>query len=439
VPTLSPIAHPVAYPLYPDLRAFVRPFGALQPWEFSGWKQESMSWKTGCYIHAGLSGPSQMTFSGPEATEFVSSICINGLSGFEPGRCKHAIMLNDAGLIASHSLLQRDAEDRYRMFAAPPWAIYQAAKSPFDVQFAVDEIYLLQIAGPTSLQTLERATGEDLRDVEFLSFRPTRVGGAESEICRIGMSGTLAYELRGPIADGPDVFDAVVRSGADLGIERLGWRTYMVNHVEGGFPQLSWTFMSAANEDPGYAQFSRDIDVPIVSGSVEPGDMRARYRTPVEIDWHRAARFNHDFLGREALEAEVADPRRTIVTLRWNAEDVIDTYASLLRPGEDYKTLDLPTHPYHRGSHAHADHVVKDGTPVGVSAGIVYSYYYREVISHCTIDIDLAEVGTEVIVKWGDHGGAIKDVRATVARYPYLDLEPNQTYDVSRVPSTSAH
>jgi glycine cleavage system aminomethyltransferase T len=65
----------------------------------------------------------------------------------------------------------------------------------------------------------------------------------------------------------------------------------------------------------------------------------------------------------------------------------------------------------------------------------VYSYYYREIISHCTIDIDLAEVGTEVIVKWGDYGGAIKDVRATVARYPYLDLEPNQSYDVSRLAS----
>jgi vanillate/3-O-methylgallate O-demethylase len=38
-------------------------------------------------------------------------------------------------------------------------------------------------------------------------------------------------------------------------------------------------------------------------------------------------------------------------------------------------------------------------------------------------------------VKWGDFGGKIKDVRATVARYPYLDLEPNQTHDLTRVAS----
>jgi Aminomethyltransferase folate-binding domain len=272
--TPSLITHPLAHPFYADLRMFSRAFGRLQAWEFDGWKPESMSWKTGCYIHAGLSGPSQTTFTGREAAEFLSSICINGFSNFPNGGSKHAIMLTEDGLIASHALLQRNTEDRFRMFATPPWAIYQASKSRFAVQFEVDEIYLLQIAGPTCLQTLERATGEDLRDVEFLRFRPTSVDGKPTEICRIGMSGTLAYELRGPIAQGPEIYDAVVRAGADLGIQRLGWRTYMVNHVEGGYPQLTWTFMFAAYEDPGYREFAPADDAPIVSGSVDPADPR---------------------------------------------------------------------------------------------------------------------------------------------------------------------
>jgi hypothetical protein len=42
---------------------------------------------------------------------------------------------------------------------------------------------------------------------------------------------------------------------------------------------------------------------------------------------------------------EMADPRRTVATLRWNPEDVVDIYASLLRQGESYKTIDLPTTP----------------------------------------------------------------------------------------------
>jgi vanillate/3-O-methylgallate O-demethylase len=64
-----------------------------------------------------------------------------------------------------------------------------------------------------------------------------------------------------------------------------------------------------------------------VSGSVDPTNMRARTRTPVEVRWHNMARFDHDFIGREVLAAEIMNPKRTTVTLRWNADDVMDTYA----------------------------------------------------------------------------------------------------------------
>src|SRR5262245_49921474 len=123
------ITSPLAHPVYDDLRLFARSYlGTAKAWEFDGWKPESMSWKTGCYIHAGLSGPTQATFSGPDAGRFLEGICINGFSNFEDGGAKHAIMLTDDGLVAAHALTQRDAEDRYRMFATPPWALYQASK-----------------------------------------------------------------------------------------------------------------------------------------------------------------------------------------------------------------------------------------------------------------------------------------------------------------------
>ena len=61
--------------------------------------------------------------------------------------------------------------------------------------------YLFQIAGPTSLQVMEKASGEDLRDIKFLRFRNTTINGISTEIGRIGMTGNLAYELHGPMAD----------------------------------------------------------------------------------------------------------------------------------------------------------------------------------------------------------------------------------------------
>lgn len=77
----------------------------------------------------------------------------------------------------------------------------------------------------------------------------------------------------------------------------------------------------------------------------------------------------------------------------------------------------------------------KDGNRIGISSGTTYSYYYRHLISHCSIDVGQAHIGNEVIVHWGDYGKRIKEVRATVERFPYLDLPSNQNYDLSTVPS----
>jgi glycine cleavage system aminomethyltransferase T len=401
----------------------------VRAWRFNGWRPESLSWKTGCYIHAGLSSTGPLVIKGPGAKAFLESLCINSFRKFSIGAMKHAVMCDEDGLIACHGILERKGEQTFELFAAPPWPMMRGATSGHDVSFEMRDDYLFQIAGPTSLKTLEAVTGESLKDVGFLRFRDSRIGGAKVEVARIGMTGGLAYELHGPIADAAKVYDAVYETGKAFGIERLGWGTYLVNHIEGGFPQITWTFIPVTGlpEDQARAMARAFYKV---SGSVDPAHLRARHRTPVEVGWHGMCKFDHDFLGRPALEAETAHPKRTVVTLRWNTEDVIDIHASLFRPEEPYKTLDLPYAPQD-WPQAHADWIVKDGRPVGISSGTIYSYWFREALSMGCLDVDLAQVGTEVVVQWGDFGGRIKDVRATVERYPYLVEGRNSDVDAS--------
>jgi vanillate/3-O-methylgallate O-demethylase len=267
------------------------------------------------------------------------------------------------------------------------------------------------VAGPKSLQILERFTGESLRSLPFLGIQRIQVpeidAAVEIELSRIGMSGTLAYEVRGPLEHGPAVFDAVYRAGADFDITRLGWRTYVVNHTEGGFPQQGCTFLPTAFADPEFVShplFGAALPPKQVSGhlsgSANPTDITARLRTPFEVNWGWMAKFDHDFLGRAALEAEAAAPRRKTVVLRWNKEDVLDVFASQFEPGEEYRHSEFPTTPQSPAGD-HADIVTKYGKPVGISSLAVYSYYYREMLSHSTIDVELAEIGTEVVLYWG--------------------------------------
>jgi glycine cleavage system aminomethyltransferase T len=81
---------------------------------------------------------------------------------------------------------------------------------------------------------------------------------------------------------------------------------------------------------------------------------------------------------------------------------------------------------------AHADHILmKDGRQIGYSSGTTYSYYFREVLSMGCLDLDTSQIGTEVYVQWGDYGKKIKNVRATVARFPYLTEGRNSALDAA--------
>ena len=152
--------------------------------------------ETTCYIHGGLSGPGQFRFTGPDTAKFLESICVNSFDNFRTGAAKHAVMCNDQGLICAHGVLQRIADDDFRLFEAGPWPRYLHSKTKHRVQLDVENNYLFQIAGPTSLQTLEAATGESLRDIAFLRFRNSKIAGKNVQVMRVGMSGTLAYELQ---------------------------------------------------------------------------------------------------------------------------------------------------------------------------------------------------------------------------------------------------
>ena len=118
---------------------------------------------------------------------------------------------------------------------------------------------------------------------------------------------------------------------------------------------------------------------PRLKGSYEADDISGYYRSPVEMGWARNVKFDHDFIGRKALEAEVENPKRSIISLEFNAEDVLDIMASLFQPGEVYEPIELP-HPEMWS--ARNDKVLKDGQLIGVSTVPGYSYYFRKIISH---------------------------------------------------------
>jgi glycine cleavage system aminomethyltransferase T len=155
-------------------------------------------------------------------------------------------------------------------------------------------------------------------------------------------------------------------------------------------------------------------------------DIEDYYLTPYDLGYGGFTKFDHDFVGREALQKLADEPHLKKVTLTWNSDDVIGVFATQFQAQDRAKYMDMPashyaTHPFDRIMHA--------GRQVGISTYPVYTANGRVWISLSMIDASLAATGTEVSVIWGEpDGGSTKplverhvqtEVRATVGPAPF--------------------
>ena len=122
------------------------------------------------------------------------------------------------------------------------------------------------------------------------------------------------------------------------------------------------------------------------------------------------------------------------------SEDILDVYGSLFRQGDEpFRFMDFPIEPVFLTSQAGIRHyqddvLDKNGNLVGASSGRTYSLYSRDMFSIGTINAELAEIGTEVFVLWGEPGTRQKKVRAVVSKFPHIDIALNSAFDVESIP-----
>ncbi|WP_439030457.1 hypothetical protein [Gordonia terrae] len=404
--------------------------------EHSGWVKEQLSWKETCYI-GDWSFIWQKRFSGPDALRLLSDHSVNSFEKFELWQAKHLSMCDDNGKIIHEGIAIREGEDQFMIYALGCYYLeWRAQRLGYDVTVETLEGYSLQVSGPNALKTLEKASGTTLRDIKFMHVGHIEIAGTRVGALRQGMAGEVGFELIGPMTDRDKIHAAVMDAGEEFGIEEMGARVAMINHLEACFPTIGWDYIPAIF-GPDMVSYVDKIRTEIpgllemfirIKGSFESDDPADWYRSPVELNWGRNIKFDHEFRGRKALEEEVATPRRKMVTLEWNANDVIDVYASAFDPSRPmYTPMEIPRDM--RG-HIVADSVLNaDGDVVGVTTSRGYSVYFRRMLSLCTIDVAHAEPGTEVVVVWGDPGTPQKQVRATVAPAPYK--EDNRRADLT--------
>ena len=164
-----------------------------------------------------------------------------------------------------------------------------------------------------------------------------------------------------------------------------------------------------------------------LGGSFVSPDIEDYYLTPWDLGYGHLVKFDHDFVGREALERMAYGEHRTKVTLVLNDEDVTRTIATMFQDSDRAKFIEWPNAVY--AMHQYDD-VTVDGETVGVSTWVCYSANEGRLLTLAILDAEHAEPGTEVTLVWGEEaGGTAKptvephvqtEMRAVVAPVPIV-------------------
>lgn len=395
--------------------------------EYDGWQAEQMSWHESVCIGDWSFAPWGI-LEGPEATKLLEEYSINSFANSPVGQVKHLVGCTESGKVVAEGILMKTGERRYLMSTLPWWQ-YIATLGRYDATYtpeAPGSTTLYQVCGPRSLYLLEEVCNQSLRDLRFMHYRDIVINGREV-MCTNGltMSGEIGFELHFSSEHKDEIMDVLLKAGVKYGACRLGSRTSM-QHIEAAFPTMGFQYLPAIVDfsDELVRGFGDYISKSVLAneaqmklaGSFEAADISEHFFSPIELGWASHMKFDHEFRGRAALEVEAANPRRRIVTLEFDKNDVVDVYASLFDEGETYGFIDVPIRGFFMT--VQNDKVLVDGQPVGISTTPFYSYYFRRTIALAVVDANL-ELDSRVEVVWGDPGTRQKVIHATIKPAPY--------------------
>jgi vanillate/3-O-methylgallate O-demethylase len=432
-------------------------YPAVSP-EFTNWRDEQAGWRDTAALFDQSHHMTDLYVEGPDVIRLFSDLGVNSFANFAVNKAKQFVACNDEGYVIGDGILFFLEENRVSLVGRPSahnWVQYHGETGDYDVTFDRDErtavnptgrrkLYRFQVQGPTALDVLTKANGGPLPEIKFFNMGRLTIGGHTMRALHHGMSGTPGLELFGPWEDADDVRAALVEAGKDFGLRQVGSRVYATNTLESGWIPCPLPAVFTGERLKAYREWLPANGYEAtgsLGGSFYSDDISDYYLTPHDLGYAPFVNFDHDFVGRAALEA--MEPTRRKVTLAWNGEDVARAMGSLFtRGGTPAKYIDLPLSNYSTWPN---DKLLLDGRPVGVSTFSGYSYNERSMLSLAVVDTDV-EHGTEVTLVWGEEGGGSAkpvverhsqvEIRAIVSPVPYAEVPRTQYAEGWRTTAT---
>ncbi|MFB6089666.1 MAG: aminomethyl transferase family protein [Halobellus sp.] len=426
------------------------------PDEFTHWIREQKAWREQCAVIDQSFHMTHFRVTGDddEVLDLFETVAVNSFADWrdgEPPQAKQFVALNPDGYVIGDCILFWLEEGHYLFVGEEPthnWTTYQAEKGDYDVDCEMiynplgprdPEYFRFEIAGPNAIDLMEEAVDGGLPEIPFFQMDELSVQGVDAYALGHQMTSERGIEIFGDYEHHDKVLDHIHEVGEDYGLRQVGNKAYITTGIELAWIPLPLPAVYESPEMEGYREWlpmeSMEANF-VLGGSYVSDDITDYYATLGGLGYEHIAKFDHDFIGRDALEAndDLLNGERK-VTFIFDDEDVLEVWGSLLEEGDTYEYMHLPEMVFH-SELSRYDEVLKDGETVGMAKHTDYSYNEREVASLGWIDAEYAEPGTRVTVKWGEPDAAkeqvephvMTEIGATVAPAPYMKKDREKAF-----------
>ncbi|MCP3056426.1 sarcosine oxidase subunit alpha family protein [Aurantimonas marianensis] len=238
---------------------------------------------------------------GPDAAKFLDVIYATPLASLAAGKCRYAIMLNEAGFIIDDGIVARIGDDRYHVTTTTGGAprVLELMEDYRQTEFpdlavwttsVTEQWAVIAVQGPKAREIVAPfVEGLDIAADAFkhMSVAECTFMGVACRLFRVSFTGEAGYEINVPADYGRTVWDRLREHGRGLGAEPYGTEAMHVLRAE-----------------KGYIIVGQETD-----GTVTPAD--------AGLAW-AVSKKKTDFVGKRGLERSdlVAPGRKQLVGLK---------------------------------------------------------------------------------------------------------------------------
>jgi aminomethyltransferase len=260
------------------LGAKMVPFGGWEmPLQYSGIVEEHHAVRKAAGIFD-VSHMGKVWITGPGAESLVSRIQTNLPA--PPGRGAYGHILDESGRIIDDTIVYNLSAGSPRFLCIPNAATKDRVLEWFrkhaaaDVEFrdATESHVCLALQGPKAQDILRGVSGLDVSGMKFMDARIVDFHGREAVLTRSGYTGEDGFELVAANQEGEQFWSNVLSAGKPAGLLPCGLGARDTLRMEKAF---------------------------LLSGQDFHGD-----RTPLETNASWVVKWDHDFVGKAALEKQ---------------------------------------------------------------------------------------------------------------------------------------